>query len=141
MTMSIFNKIDAYKLKFSLIKKNIYIYIYILVPSLRLSSWGFFYIFYIQDRILFWPNLNVYVWDPFGYTTLSASLRPSPLSPCVCIKIFSILKKVYMCVKLPPRNLNFGLCPPHPTNTYTCEVTIAQRVCGDLSSWGLNCEA
>ena len=35
-----------------------------------------------------------------------------------------------MCVKLPPRDLNPGPCPPHPTSTYTCGVTIAPRVCG-----------
>ena len=29
----------------------------------------------------------------FGYILLLVSLKPSPLSPCVCIKIFSILKK------------------------------------------------
>jgi len=36
-----------------------------------------------------------------------------------------------MCMKLPPGDLNPGPCPPHPTSTYTCEVTIAPRVCGD----------
>ena len=36
-----------------------------------------------------------------------------------------------MCVKFLPENLNLGgLCPPHPTNTYTCRVTIASRVRG-----------
>ena len=35
-----------------------------------------------------------------------------------------------MCVKLPPRELNSGPCPPHPTSTYTCGVTITPRVCG-----------
>ena len=35
-----------------------------------------------------------------------------------------------MCVKLPPRDLNPDHCPPHPTNTYTCEVTTAPRVRG-----------
>ena len=30
-----------------------------------------------------------------------------------------------MCVKLPPEDLNLDPCPPHPTSTYTCEVTIA----------------
>ena len=34
-----------------------------------------------------------------------------------------------MCVKLPYRDLNPNSCLSHPTNTYTCEVTIAQRVC------------
>jgi len=35
-----------------------------------------------------------------------------------------------MCVKLPPGDLNSGPCPPHFTNTYTCRVTIAPKVCG-----------
>ena len=35
-----------------------------------------------------------------------------------------------MRMKLPPRDLNPGPYPPHPTSTYTCEVTIAPRVCG-----------
>ena len=35
-----------------------------------------------------------------------------------------------MCVKLPPEDLNFDPCPPHPTNTYTCGVTTVLRVCG-----------
>ena len=35
-----------------------------------------------------------------------------------------------MCVKLLPRDLNPSSYPPHPTNTYTCGVTIASRVCG-----------
>ena len=34
-----------------------------------------------------------------------------------------------MCVKLPPRDLNPSLYPPHPINTYTCEVTNAPRMC------------
>ena len=38
-----------------------------------------------------------------------------------------------MCVKLPPRDLNPDPCPPHPTSTYTCGVTIALRVCGGSS--------
>ena len=33
-----------------------------------------------------------------------------------------------MCVKLPPKDLNSNPCPPHPTKTYTCRVTIAPRV-------------
>ena len=37
-----------------------------------------------------------------------------------------------MCVKFSPEDLNFGLCPPHPTNTYTCRVTIALRVHGGV---------
>ena len=36
-----------------------------------------------------------------------------------------------MCVKFPPRYLNPGPYPPHPTSTYTYGVTIAQRMCGD----------
>ena len=32
-------------------------------------------------------------------------------------------------MKLPPRDLNPGPCPPHPTSTYTCGVTIALMVC------------
>ena len=35
-----------------------------------------------------------------------------------------------MCVKLPSGDLNPGPCPPHPTSTYTCGVTIALKVCG-----------
>ena len=37
-----------------------------------------------------------------------------------------------MCLKLPPRDLNFGPYPPHSINTYTFGVTIAPRVCGSL---------
>ena len=33
-------------------------------------------------------------------------------------------------MKLSPGDLNPGPCPPHPTNTYTCGVAIALRVCG-----------
>ena len=33
-----------------------------------------------------------------------------------------------MCVKLSLGDLNPGLFPPHPTSTYTCEVTIVPRV-------------
>ena len=36
-----------------------------------------------------------------------------------------------MYVKLPPKDLNLGPYPPHPTNIYTCGVTIAPRVRGD----------
>ena len=36
---------------------------------------------------------------------------------------------MYICVKLPPGNLNPSHCPPHLTNTYTCRVTIAPRIC------------
>ena len=37
---------------------------------------------------------------------------------------------VYVCMKLIFWNLNPDPYPPHPTSTYTCEVTIAPRVCG-----------
>ena len=33
-------------------------------------------------------------------------------------------------MKLPLENLNLSFCPTHPTNIYTCGVTITQRVCG-----------
>ena len=33
-----------------------------------------------------------------------------------------------MCVKLFSRDLNLNPYPPHPTSSYTCEVTIAPRV-------------
>ena len=33
-----------------------------------------------------------------------------------------------MCVKLPLRDLNPYLCPPHSTSTYTCGVTTAPWV-------------
>ena len=32
-------------------------------------------------------------------------------------------------MKLPLGDLNLGHYPPHPTSTYTCEMTIAPRVC------------
>ena len=32
-----------------------------------------------------------------------------------------------MCVKLPPRDINSGHCPPYLISTYTCEVTIIPR--------------
>ena len=35
-----------------------------------------------------------------------------------------------MCVKFSLGDLNPGPCPPHSTSTYTCEVTIAQKMCG-----------
>ena len=35
-----------------------------------------------------------------------------------------------MCVKLPLGDLNHSPYLLYPTNTYTCEVTIAPRVCG-----------
>ena len=37
---------------------------------------------------------------------------------------------VYMCAKLPFKVLNIGLCPPHLTNIYTREVTVALKMCG-----------
>ena len=37
---------------------------------------------------------------------------------------------MYICVKLPPRNLNPSPCLPHPISTCTYRVTIALRVCG-----------
>ena len=37
---------------------------------------------------------------------------------------------MYVCVKLPSRDLNPGLYPLQPTSTYTCGVTIALKVCG-----------
>ena len=40
-----------------------------------------------------------------------------------------------MCVKLPSRDLNPSPCPPHPTSTYTCKVTITPRVCNDNMVW------
>ena len=36
-----------------------------------------------------------------------------------------------MCVKLTLGDLNLGSCSPHPTNTYTYEVTMTSMVCGD----------
>ena len=35
-----------------------------------------------------------------------------------------------MCVKISPKDLNLGPCPPYPIST-TCKVTITLRVCGD----------
>ena len=35
-----------------------------------------------------------------------------------------------MCVKFSPKNLNPDSYLPHPTNTYTCRVTIAPRIFG-----------
>jgi len=32
-------------------------------------------------------------------------------------------------MKLPLSDLSLGHYPPHPTSTYTCEMTIAPRVC------------
>ena len=36
-----------------------------------------------------------------------------------------------MCEKLTLGDLNHGPCPPHPTNTYICGVTIAPKVSGN----------
>ena len=41
---------------------------------------------------------------------------------------------MYMCVKLSFGDLNPDPCPPHPTNTYTCEITIALRICGGIKT-------
>ena len=43
-----------------------------------------------------------------------------------------------MCVKLPPRDLNPGLYPPHLISIYTCRVTIALKACGDKYSLDLS---
>ena len=37
-----------------------------------------------------------------------------------------------MCVKLSPGDLNPSSCPPHPTSTYTCEMTTAPKVHGGI---------
>ena len=37
-----------------------------------------------------------------------------------------------MSVKLSPRDLNPGPYLPHPTSTYTYEMTVAPRVCGGI---------
>ena len=37
-----------------------------------------------------------------------------------------------MCVKLSPGDLNPSPCPPHPTSTYTCEMTTAPKVHGGI---------
>ena len=37
-----------------------------------------------------------------------------------------------MCMKLPLGDLNPDSCPPRPTSTYTCIVTIAPRVCDGI---------
>ena len=34
---------------------------------------------------------------------------------------------MYMCVNLPPENLNLGLCPPHITNTYRVTIALKMR--------------
>ena len=46
--------------------------------------------------IFYYLNKDVYikyVLCHFGYTPLLVSLKSSPLSPCVCVKILCILKK------------------------------------------------
>ena len=40
-----------------------------------------------------------------------------------------------MCVKLPLEDLNLDPYPPHPTNTYTCRVTITPKVCGGINGF------
>ena len=37
---------------------------------------------------------------------------------------------MYMCVKLPLKDLNPSPCPQHPTSIYTCKVTITPKVRG-----------
>ena len=37
---------------------------------------------------------------------------------------------MYICVKFSHGDLNPNLYPPHPTNTYTCEVTTTPRASG-----------
>lgn len=39
-----------------------------------------------------------------------------------------------MCVKLPHKDLNFGLCPQHSTSIYTGRVTTAPKVRGGFKS-------
>ena len=39
---------------------------------------------------------------------------------------------MYICAKLPLRDLNSDSYPQHPTSAYTCKVTIAPRICGDV---------
>ena len=39
------------------------------------------------------PVLCIQELGPFGYTPLLVSLKPSTLSPCVCVKILSIFKR------------------------------------------------
>ena len=38
---------------------------------------------------------------------------------------------MYICVKLPLKNLNSNPYPLHSTNNYTCRVIIALKVCVD----------
>ena len=35
---------------------------------------------------------------------------------------------MYLCLKLPPENLNPDSYPSHPISTYTCRMTIVSRV-------------
>ena len=46
-----------------------------------------------------------------------------------------------MCVNLPLGDLNPNPCPPHSTSTYTCEVTIAPRVCGGENWCVIGCDS
>ena len=43
-----------------------------------------------------------------------------------------------MCVKLPFRDLNSSLYPPHSTNIYTCKVTTTPRVRGGDTRYKLS---
>ena len=43
-----------------------------------------------------------------------------------------------MCVKLPHGDLNLSPYPTHPTNTYTCGVTIEPRVCSGKKKKSIN---
>ena len=39
-----------------------------------------------------------------------------------------------MCMKLPLENLNLSFYPSHSTNTYTYEVIIVPKVCGEKNT-------
>ena len=54
------------------------------------------------------------------FVELSKKVGALVLYMCVCV-----------CVKLLSEDLNPGPYPPYSTNTYTCEVTVALRVCGN----------
>ena len=54
------------------------------------------------------------------------------------LKFYSSLVLVYICVKLPPKDLNSGYYPPHPTSTNTCRVTIAPTVCDGENKASVN---
>ena len=54
------------------------------------------------------------------------------------LKFYSSLVLVYICVKLPPKDLNSGSYPPHPTSTNTCRVTIAPTVCDGENKASVN---